>query len=181
MKPIFLIGYMGCGKTTLGRAVAARARVRFVDLDEYVEEQAGCTVRDIFEREGEAEFRRREREALAEMAELAGSNPSEALLVACGGGTPCQPGAMELMNAVGTTVMLATSHSRLLARLVDGAAKRPLIAGKSEAEISQIITAGLAARMPHYSKAAHTFDSTFLETDQQVASTAHLFIKQFSL
>lgn len=103
MPPIFLIGYMGSGKTTLGRGVESRAHVSFIDLDDYIEEREGMTVSEIFKARGETGFRKAERECLAELA------AKDNLLVACGGGTPCFFDNMEVMNSSGTTVWLDAS------------------------------------------------------------------------
>ena len=84
--PIFLVGYMATGKTTLGRALQAAAGVEFVDLDSVVEQRAGMCVSEIFGRLGEAEFRRLESEALDLMLSR---RTGRRLVVACGGGTPC--------------------------------------------------------------------------------------------
>ena len=83
MSPVFLIGYMGSGKTTLGRGVEARAHKTFIDLDEFIEEQTGMPIKDIFTRHGEEGFRIIERDYLRKLA------LREDILIACGGGTPC--------------------------------------------------------------------------------------------
>ena len=81
MKPIFLIGYMGCGKTTLGRALSIATGVRFVDLDELIEENEGTSISVIFRERGEEAFRRIERDTLRGLCR------EENLIVGCGGGT----------------------------------------------------------------------------------------------
>ncbi len=175
MKPIFLIGYMGSGKSTLGKALAARCDVRFIDLDDYIEEQQGMTIREIFASKGEAAFRDIERASLLEV----GSMPDT--LVACGGGTPCFGDNMDVMNANGITVFLDTSHARLLERLKRGRHKRPLIASLTDDELDQHISRQLAERRPHYSRAMHTFDSTLLEDENQIESKCATFIAKFHL
>ena len=107
MKAIFLIGYMGSGKSTLGKALAQRCDIRFIDLDDYIEERAGKKIREIFAEDGEAAFRDLERRMLLEVSDM------DNVLVACGGGTPCFGDNMELMNSRGITVLLQTSHERL--------------------------------------------------------------------
>lgn len=171
MDTTFLIGYMGSGKTTLGRAVAARTGIRFIDLDDYIEEREGCTIREIFASRGEEAFRAIEREALAEVSALTDT------LVACGGGTPCFSGNMELMNSRGTTVYLTAPHSSLLSRLKEGRAKRPLIASLSDAELDTFITDQMSWRHPYYSQATLTFDSSRLESQDQVDRSVDEFLK----
>ena len=82
MKPIFLIGFMGSGKTTLGRALEETTSMRFIDLDDYIEERIGMSISEYFTHAGEDGFRRAERDALREIAD------GEDVVIACGGGTP---------------------------------------------------------------------------------------------
>lgn len=171
MKTTFLIGYMGCGKTTLGRAVAASTGIRFIDLDDYIEEHEGCSIKEIFATRGEEAFRAIEREALCEVSRMPDT------LVACGGGTPCFGDNMGLLNRCGLTVYLKAGHDRLLSRLKEGRAKRPLIAGLSDKELDSFITGQLEWRQPYYMQAAMTFDSSRLETPDQVAESVAEFLK----
>lgn len=171
MRPVFLIGFMCSGKTTLGRALAQALHVDFVDLDHYIEHKHGLTVRQIFARHGEAAFRAFERQALAEVADRSD------VIVACGGGTPCQEGAMELMNAKGTTVRLIPSDDRLISRLMTGRHKRPLIADIDTPErMRDFVVAATAKREPYYSQARYSFDSSFLENPDEIALTVRHFI-----
>lgn len=175
MRTIFLIGYMGCGKSTLGRSLAKRCDVEFIDLDDYIESKAGKKIREIFAEDGEAAFRELERRTLVEVSECGN------VLVACGGGTPCFGDNMELMNSRGLTVLLQASHERLLERLKRGRAKRPLIAGLSDEELDGFITEQLAKRMPHYGKAMATFDSSTLENEDEIEAKCEAFISRFDL
>lgn len=175
MKPIFLIGYMGSGKSTLGKALASRCEVRFIDLDDYIEERSGKTIKEIFATEGEAAFRDLERRMLVEVSGF------DNVLVACGGGTPCFGDNMELMNEHGVTVLLQASYERLLERLKRGRHKRPLIAALNDEELGDFITRQLELRMSHYSKAAEVFDSTLLEDENQIERKCEAFISQFNL
>lgn len=171
MKTTFLIGYMGSGKTTLGRAVAAATGTRFIDLDDYIEEREGCAIREIFASRGEDAFRHIEREALAEVSRMPDT------LVACGGGTPCFGDNMDLLNRCGLTVYLDAPHHSLLSRLKEGRAKRPLIASLSDEELDAFIRKQMEWRLPHYSRAALTFDSSRLETPEEVAESVAQFLK----
>lgn len=175
---IFLLGYMGCGKTTLGRAVADSSGVAFIDLDEYVEARAGMSISEIFASQGEAAFRSMEREMLRELAAREDGSP---MIVACGGGTPCFGDNMELMNCLGTTVHLVAPRWRLFERLSVARAERPLIAALDDAELERFIAEKLDQRLPWYSRAAVEFDSTLLDDEEQVEATSQKFIKQFEL
>lgn len=171
-SPIFLIGYMGCGKTTLGEALRSFAGVDFVDLDQYIEEREHMSISSIFAQRGEDEFRRIEQEALHEVA-------SRQAVIACGGGTPCRPGNMELMNSCGTTVWLNVPQDVLYRRLREGRAKRPLIAGKTDEQLRDFIAKSLHDREPYYSQAQYQFDSQYLETVDEVSASARNFIERF--
>lgn len=164
---------MGCGKTTLGRAVALAASMRFIDLDEYIEEREGMTVREIFELRGETYFRSLERETLGEVASL------ENTIIATGGGTPCQPGLMDIMNRAGSTVYLEVSPDILHRRLLQGRATRPLIASLDDNSLRVFITKALDSRSPHYREATHRFDSGYLEDTAQIKESVDKFILQF--
>lgn len=171
-RTVFLIGYMCCGKTTLGQAVGHMAGIPFVDLDEYIERQAGTTVAGIFASEGETGFRRRESAALAELA-------GQDALIACGGGTPCQPGNIETMRGRGGIVVwLDATEERIVGRLTIYGATRPLVADKSETELKAFVSENLAARRRHYGCADVVFDSSRLETAEEIAATAEKFINE---
>lgn len=173
MKPIFLIGYMGSGKSTLGNALAPLTGLRFIDLDDYIESREGMKITEIFSTRGEQAFREMEHDLLAEVAAM------EDVIVGCGGGTPCRPGAMELMNDRGTTVYLDASFPRLLARLKEGRAKRPLIARLDDEELANFISSSLETRMPYYSLASESFPSDRLEDEGQIAESCAAFIDRF--
>lgn len=172
MKPIFLIGYMGSGKSTLGRTVSQLTGMPFIDLDTYVEGRYHMSVREIFDKWGEDGFRQRERAMLAEVADF------ENTLIACGGGTPCFFDNMDVMNAKGITVWLDTGIDRLHQRLMRGRHKRPLIAGMDSMRLRQFITDSLVKREPYYSKAAVRFQSDLLDCETEKAETASRFINE---
>ena len=175
MKPIFLIGYMGCGKSTMGRAVSALTGVPFIDLDNYIEQRFHLTVKEIFAQRGEDGFRDVERRMLQEVADF------EDVIVACGGGTPCFFDNMEYMNTHGTTVFLNTPIYRLRSRLMRGRHKRPLIADKDDEELMTFIKEALAKRMDHYSKAQISFSSERLENKSEIADTAREFAELLAI
>lgn len=175
MRPIFLIGYMGCGKSTLGRSVAALTGWQFIDLDNYIEQRFHRTVKEIFAEYGEDGFRRRERAMLQEVADF------ENVIIACGGGTPCFFDNMEWMNRQGTTVFLDTSIDKLHTRLMRGRHKRPLIADKSDEELLSFIREALEKRMPFYSQAEKRFIADLLDSECEKSDTARRFISEFNI
>ena len=168
MKPVFLIGYMGCGKTTLGEVLARQLGYRFIDLDEFIEERQGMTVVQIFDEMGEKRFRELETEALREVASMTD------VIVSCGGGTPCHGDNMAMMNQAGTTVWLTTSPERITARLLlpEQKCKRPKINTLPDDEVLPLVEKELQARTPYYSRSQLQFDSTDIETAEATARTA---------
>lgn len=166
---------MGCGKTTLGRALGAMSTLNFVDLDSLIVARTHRTIAEIFAHGGESEFRSIERGLLAELAE------TEDVVVACGGGTPCFFDNMELMNRSGITVFMDTSRDCLLRRLKIGRRKRPLIAGMNDVELESFAFDLLARRRPHYEKARAVFSGDLLETRDEITLSARRFIESFNL
>lgn len=173
MLPIFLIGYMGSGKTTLGRGVEARAHITFIDLDQYIEEKYETTISNIFKGRGEDCFRQIERDCLRELAE------KKDILVACGGGTPCFFDNMELMNNSGTTVWLDASIDVLQSRLAVARSQRPLIANLNDEQLRNFIAESLNKRNPYYSRATHRFAADNLDTVDDLEASIDKFIEKF--
>ncbi len=173
MRPIFLIGYMGCGKSTLGRALSRLTGITLIDLDTYIESRFHRTVTELFAERGESGFREIETAMLEEVAAF------EDVIVACGGGTPCFGRNMEVMNQAGLTVWLNTPRDVLLSRLIRGKHKRPLIAQKTDDELGAFIDTALEAREPFYSQAQARFCGANLEDKSQIDASARAFIEQF--
>lgn len=177
LRPIFLIGYMACGKTTLGTALAEAADVEFVDLDHQIERQFGCSVAQIFATQGEAAFRCAETETLQAFAE-----PSERQrIIGCGGGTPCREENLQLMLRSGLVVLLQANREITLQRILDAPGKRPRFNGLNRAQAEARIEEDLAARQPFYSRAHRVFDSSELDTAEQIHRTVEKFIIEFGL
>jgi shikimate kinase len=148
MNRIFLIGYMGCGKTTLGKRLAAALGFAFIDLDGFIEEKYHKSVVDIFAEMGQDKFREMEKNALSEVAEF------ENTVIATGGGAPCFFDNIDTMNGAGLSVYIKLSPEQLATRLENSrAGKRPLIAGKSGEELRSFITDGLLQREKFYLQA----------------------------
>lgn len=173
MNPVFLIGYMGCGKTTLGEVLARQMDCRFIDLDEFIEQRQGMTVLQIFDEMGEQHFRKLETEALQEVALMTD------VIVGCGGGTPCHGDNMSLMNQAGTTVWLTTSPERITARLLlpEQKSKRPKINTLHAHEVLPLVKKELQSRSPYYAQAQLQFDSTDIETGPATVRTARRLAK----
>lgn len=147
---IYLVGYMGCGKSTLGRKLAACAGLHYIDLDKYIEERNCRTVPLIFAEDGEAGFREKERKALEEVSQFTD------VVIATGGGAPAFSDNMELMNRTGITLFLDIEPAVLLQRLLSSKTERPLIRGKSKEELEAFIQENLAKRRPFYAQAKMT-------------------------
>jgi shikimate kinase len=175
MTRIFLVGYMGAGKTTLGRALATTLGLPFIDLDIYIEERFRKSIAQIFAENGEEHFRRIEQSMLHEVGEF------ENVIISTGGGTPCFFDNIEYMNGQGTTVYLDVPVDRLFTRLSIARSKRPLIKDKSDEELRTFIAGQLAKRAPHYSKAQYSFRADKLEDTMQVKASVEAFRRQFGI
>lgn len=175
MRRIFLIGYMGSGKTTLGRALAKELGLQFIDMDSYIETRFCKTISKIFAEKGEDGFREIERRILHEVGDF------EDVIISTGGGTPCFFDNVEYMNGQGTTVFLDVPEERLFIRLSIARNNRPLIKDKSDDELRNFITEQLAKRRPHYEKAQYKFIADKLEDTLQVDMSVKNFKKKFDL
>lgn len=174
MTRIFLIGYMGAGKTTLGKAFARELGLTFIDLDWYIEERFHKTVQQLFVERGEQGFRDLERKMLHEVAEF------EDVVISTGGGTPCFFDNMDYMNVCGETVFLHVEPEVLFSRLKIAVAKqqRPLLANKNDEELMKFICEALQTRHPFYSKAKYLFRADELEDKRQIITSVNSLRKQ---
>lgn len=141
---IVLCGFMGCGKTTVGRLLAQSLGYTFVDMDDYIEEKAGMRVSEIFAAQGEAAFRRMETEACRELSAESG------LVIAAGGGALVQPGNPEILAAGGVIVLIEVSPETVARRLKDDHTRPLLAVPDKEAAIREL----MEKRLPIYRKAA---------------------------
>lgn len=168
MKSIIIIGYMGAGKTTVGKALAKELGVMFYDLDWYIESRMRKTVKQIFEEMGEEGFRHIEHNMLHEVAEF------ENVVVSCGGGTPCFFDNMDYMNQAGETIYLKASPETLHAHLKMGKGVRPLLLNKTPEEVDVFIREQLKQREPFYEKAKHIIDVNVMDNFDKINNTVQL-------
>jgi shikimate kinase len=157
MKRVILIGYMGSGKTTVGKALSKETGMMFYDLDWYIESRMRKSVSQIFAEKGEEGFRKIEYNMLHEVAEF------EDVIISCGGGTPCFFDNMDYLNQQGDVVYLKASPETLYKHLLMAKIERPLLKGKSADELIAYITEHLKQREPFYEKARHILDVNVLD------------------
>ena len=162
MRRIILIGYMGAGKTTVGKALAKELHMPFYDLDWYIESRMHKTVKAIFDERGEAGFRKIEHNMLHEVAEF------EDIIISCGGGTPCFFDNIDYMNRQGETVYLKATPDVLYGHLKMGKTIRPLLLNKTADEVQVFIREQLAQREPYYSKAKYVLDVNLLDDYEKI-------------
>lgn len=159
---IILMGYMGSGKTTVGRALAKDLNMPFYDLDWYIESRMRKTVKQIFDERGVDGFRVIERNMLHEVAEF------ENIVVSCGGGTPCFFDNIDYLNQQGETVYLKCTPEVLHKHLSMGKTVRPLLLNKTPEQVKTYIEEQLQVREPFYSKAKHTVDVTLMDNYEKI-------------
>ena len=158
MKHIILIGFMGAGKTTLGKALAQECGLPFVDTDERIVQQQNREINDIFQKEGESFFRQLETQQLRTLVQEARS------VVSVGGGLPVQPQNQPLLRELGETIYLKASKETLLERL-QGSENRPLLKG---GELKQKIETLMAERESIYERTADRIVVTDQKTPEEV-------------
>lgn len=165
MRRVFLVGYMGVGKTTIGKLLSKELAVQFIDLDKYIENRYRKTIQEIFSEKGEDKFRIIEREMLREVATF------HNVLISTGGGTPCFFNNMDVMNRQGVTVYVKASVEQLVVRLLASKNVRPIIHNKSPEELKEFVTVHLAQREEFYSKAKLTYHTEQLVSHNHVNET----------
>lgn len=165
MVRVFLMGFMGAGKTTLGKALAAHMGVSFIDLDQYIESRYMKSVSQIFATRGEQGFREIESRLLREVGEF------DNVIVSCGGSTPLIGDNMDYMLSQGQTVYLKCSNETLLSRLKTARSQRPLIASKTDDELALFIESETKRREPGYLRAQYICPGDRLESRDQISET----------
>jgi len=156
---IYLTGFMGVGKTTLGKKLAHRLGCVFVDLDDFFEETYKIDIHLFFEKYNEPLFRQLEHERLIKTFEM------QDVVVATGGGTPCHKEGIKEINRHGTSVFLDMPPAMIADRLIHAKRKRPLILGKSGEELTRYIETKLNERMDCYRQSNLHIDASNLDMD----------------
>lgn len=149
---IYLIGFMGSGKSLVGKKIARELEWKFLDTDELIEEREEKKIREIFRNEGEHRFREIEREVLR------GITPKQKMLVSCGGGTPCFFDNMKWMKQHGSVLYLKVEEKILMERLIRERKKKALLEDKTLVQIKSYVVRTLRMRMPFYHKADKIFE-----------------------
>jgi shikimate kinase len=165
MRRIILIGYMGAGKTTIGKALSKELGLPFYDLDWYIEGRRHKTISQLFSELGEEGFRKIEYNMLHELAEF------EDVIISCGGGTPCFFDNMDYMNQQGQVVYLRCEPQVLQKHLMMGKTERPLLKDKSPEQLIDYITEHLKEREPYYNKARYTLDVSLMDNYEKIKIT----------
>lgn len=161
--PLYLIGYMGAGKTTAGRILAEKLGWYFVDLDEAFHEIHSMSTADYIRQYGIEDFRRKEKFVLEDIADM---SPYENVVYATGGGYPCYEDNMECLSELGTSIYIRWNAEDLAHRLMlTDLSERPVLQGKSFEELLTFIQPQLEARAPYYEQATYTIDAPGFQED----------------
>jgi shikimate kinase len=154
---VYIIGFMGSGKTTVGKELAILLGWQFIDLDKKIEEHTGEKIPEIFSKHGEEFFRN------AESGMLKSLILHKDTVISTGGGTPCQDGNMDLMTGTGLTIYLRLTPGQLKSRLSEATEERPLIKDVGEENLLPFIEKKLALREKWYNQAEITVDAFNLD------------------
>jgi shikimate kinase len=157
IKKIFLLGFMGSGKSTFGKKLAKELKIPFIDLDKVVEQQAKCSVSDIFKYLGEDTFRKMESDALKTFETI------DAFVMATGGGTPCYFDNMDYIKTQGKSIYIELDTKSIYNRLSNAKNIRPTIKGKKEDELMQFIESTFTKRKAVYEQADFRVNGLSLE------------------
>ena len=180
-RPIYLIGYMAAGKTTVGKRLAERIGWHFVDLDDAFLQIHGYTPNEYIRQFGIDAFRRKEKYVLEDIADM---SPYENVVYATGGGYPCYEDNMECLAELGTSIYLRWEARDLAKRLMlTDLSERPVLQGRTEEELLSFISPQLAAREEYYLKADHVVDAPgFTEdADEQLVDSILAMLKDLKI
>ena len=171
MKRIFLLGYMGAGKTTVGKVLSKRMNLSFIDLDYYIEGRYHKKIRDLFAEKGESAFREIEQRMLHEVSTF------EDVIISTGGGTPCFFDNMDFMLQTGTTVYLKVSVDELANRLEINKHSRPVLKDRDGDELKQFIADNLEKRKSFYERSHIIFDAEKMMTELDIENISEDLMK----
>jgi shikimate kinase len=155
----YFIGYKSSGKSTIGKLWAERVGLCFVDLDMFIEEKYGLSVPELYTRDGEDEFRKKESAVLLDVSLLQG------VVVATGGGAPCSTENLAIMRNSGKIIYLKIDDELLIERLKEAAKNRPIVKGKNETELREFLRMQKEMREPFYSQADYIIEGGILSVD----------------
>lgn len=175
--PIYLIGYMGAGKTTVGRLLADKLGWHFVDLDEAFYHIHGYTPAEYIRQFGMENFRRKEKYVVEDLADQI---PFEKVIYATGGGYPCWEDNMDCLRELGTSIYLRWKPEHLAKRLMlTDLTDRPVLQGRTEKELLEFIAPQLQAREPFYQRANHIMDVEICDeqSDERIADELYRLIR----
>ncbi|HNZ43738.1 MAG TPA: shikimate kinase [Bacteroidales bacterium] len=167
---IFLTGFMGCGKSSIGLKLAQKISAPFIDMDEQIESRSGKSITEIFHSQGESVFREMEKEVITQLVKS-----RDNIVVATGGGTACFFDNMEVMNKNGISVYIKTSPELLFSRLKDDARNRPLLTGQKD--LKTFITKKLAERKKYYKKSKYIIEFDQSQTEEEILEKILKLIK----
>ncbi len=175
--PIYLIGYMGAGKTTVGRILAERLGWHFVDLDDAFTEINGQSLAEYIRQYGVEAFRRKEKDCVEELSEL----PIQRVIYATGGGYPCWENNMECLKELGTSIYLRWSNEHLAERIeLSGIEQRPILQNKRGQELIDFVAWQMSGREEYYVQADYVIDVPFTapaaEADEEIAEYLYKLI-----
>ncbi len=171
--PIYLVGYMGAGKTTAGRKLAEKLGWHFVDLDEAFKEIHGLTTAEYIRTYGIDDFRKKEKYVVEDIADAA---PYEKVIYATGGGYPCWEDNMDCLRELGTSIYIRWKPEHLAKRLaLTDLSERPVLQGRTEKELLSFIAPQLEAREPFYSRAHHILDVEICDEDSDERIAQELY------
>lgn len=176
--PIYLVGYMGAGKTTAGRLLADKLGWHFVDLDQAFKEIHGLSTAEYIREYGIEDFRRKEKYVVEDLADQI---PFEKIIYATGGGYPCWEDNMECLRELGTSIYIRWKPEHLAKRLsLTDLSERPVLQGRTEEELLQFIAPQLEAREPFYRQAHHIIDVEICDeqSDERIAEELFRLIRE---
>jgi shikimate kinase len=166
---IYLIGFMGSGKSHWGRLLSSRLTLPFFDLDKQITDEEDKSIVEIFEEKGEEYFRMVEKETLYILSES-----HESFVMACGGGTPCYFNNIDYMNNNGITVWLNTRMDVLFNRLLEEKDARPLLRNLTDAQLKQFILKKFSERRIYYEQANLVIEESEASVESLIQHIMHV-------